>query len=234
MNDEFSKTLMQLQRGDGDAAFWSRAFLVLPVTGATVATVGSVMGSETLSATGEVARRLDERQFDLGEGPCWDAVNQAAPIAEVDFAANGPARWPLLWAALRAETIGSIYAFPMTVGTVQIGAVDLYSHDPSSLSEMHQRQAQAMAEVIGQHVVRGALATEADEKAPVDTPFSRRIVHQATGLVLAQVDVDAEDAMLLIQTRAHASGTSMMDVAEQLIAGRLRYVRVDGRIEVES
>ena len=49
----------------------------LPVTGAAVSTLGDVLGSETLSASDAHAARLDEVQFDLGEGPCWDALRSA-------------------------------------------------------------------------------------------------------------------------------------------------------------
>lgn len=234
MDDGFADELTELRQGTGDPAKLSAAFLqYLPVAGATVATVGSVMGNETLSATGYLAQRLDEWQFDLGEGPCWDAVGQARPVFETNFPANGGCRWPSLFAAARTESIGAIFAFPMTVGTLQIGAIDLYSHIPATLNTEQQHQASALADAIGQRVVRDALASHASGHE-AKTPFSRRLVHQATGLVLAQVDVNAEDAVLLIQTHAHSTGLSMMELSEQLLADRLRYVRVDGRIEVQS
>ena len=51
---------------------------VFPVTGSAVSTVGGFLGSETVAASDEYAARLDELQFDLGEGPCWDAVRSGA------------------------------------------------------------------------------------------------------------------------------------------------------------
>jgi len=233
-NDGFAAVVAELQQGVGDSEQLSGAFLMyLPVAGATVATVGSVMGTETLSATGDVARRLDEWQFDLAEGPCWDAVSQAKPVFETNFPQNGGARWPSLFSAAREAPIGAIFAFPLTVGALQIGAVDLYTRVPSVLNAEQQGRALALAEAIGQRVVRDALASQ-DSGLTADTPFSRRLVHQATGLVLAQVDVSPEDATLLIRTHAHSSGMSMMEVSERLLAGRLSYARVDGRIEVQS
>lgn len=232
MDERFSATLAGVRNGEGSTASLSSAFLLFfPVSGATVATVGSVMGSETLSATDDVARRLDERQFDLGEGPCWDALSDARPVLEQDFSRNGAERWPALFTALQGEPIGSLFAFPLAVGPIKVGAVDLYARVPVGLDERQQRQAAALADAVAQRVVREALASDAQLEA-AQTPYSRRLVHQATGMVLAQVDVDPDDALLLIQTHAYSSGISMMELAEQILSGRTAFVRANGRIEV--
>jgi hypothetical protein len=234
MTDIFAATLAELQRGDGDMSALSGAFVgLLPVHGATVATVGDVMGNETLSATDELARRLDEHQFDLREGPCWDALSRVSPVLENDFGKNGPQRWPSLASALQDQEIGSIFAFPMTVGTLRVGAVDLYAHVPRGLDPREQRQASAMADAIARRILRDALAAD-PEHAAADTPFSRRVIHQATGFVLAQVGVGPDDAALLIQAQAFTTGQTMMEVSENILGGRLTFARVGDRIEVRS
>jgi hypothetical protein len=62
--------------------------------------------------------------------------------------------------------------------------------------------------------------------------FSRRLIHQATGVVLASIEVSAEDARLVIQGHAFAAGKPMMTVAQDILDGRLRFVRDGDRIEV--
>jgi AmiR/NasT family two-component response regulator len=62
-------------------------------------------------------------------------------------------------------------------------------------------------------------------------PYSRRIVHQATGIVLAQLDVSADDARLVIQSHAFANDRSMMDVSRDIVDGRLDLSLDHGRIE---
>jgi hypothetical protein len=234
MTDTFAATLAGLQRGDRAVSDTSRAFLgLLPINGATVATVGDVMGNETLSATNEVARKLDEHQFDLREGPCWDAVSLVSPVLETDFARNAPERWPSLYSALQDVQIGSIFAFPMTVGTLRVGAVDLYAQVARGLDPQQQRQASAMADAIARRILRDALAADPDQSA-ADTPFSRRVVHQATGFVLAQLGVTPDDATLLIQAHAFTSGQTMIEVSENILSGSIAFARVGDRIEVRS
>jgi AmiR/NasT family two-component response regulator len=55
------------------------------------------------------------------------------------------------------------------------------------------------------------------------TTFSRRLIHQATGMVLAQSGTTAEDAYLIIQARAYADNRPMRDVAEDIIERRIRF-----------
>ena len=59
-------------------------------------------------------------------------------------------------------------------------------------------------------------------------------MHQATGFLLAQLGLAADDARLIIQGHAFATGRSMMETASAIVDGELRFRRIDGRIEVES
>jgi hypothetical protein len=230
MTESFITTLEELERSAHRPERFSSSFLqVLPITGAAVSTVGRMLGSETVSATDDMAARLDELQFDLGEGPCWEVVRGATFVAEPDFRSDGARRWPRLVAAIDSDDIASIYAVPITVGDLRFGAVDLYSRRRILLDDGHIRQATALAEVIGRHVLRDALSNV--EGGAGEKPYSRRVVHQATGIVLAQLDLSPDDALLVIQAHAFATGESMMDVSTDLVNGALRFVRQSTGIE---
>lgn len=235
MTDIFLATLSALEASPEEPQRFSTSFIeVLPVNGASVSTIGTVLGSETLSATDGVAARLDELQFDLGEGPCWDALRSARPVNASDFVGYGSSRWPSLVAALRQTPIASVFAFPLVVGALRFGAIDLYSRAPLALDAEQEQQAIAMADVVGRHVLRDALTT-AGVALEVDTkPYSRRIVHQATGVVLAQLGLTPEDAMLMIQAHAFGVGHSMMGVSQDILEGRLRFTRTERGIEAST
>jgi GAF domain-containing protein len=230
MNDAFSGAMARLQNGTVGSPEFSAPFLdVLPVTGAAVSTLGDFLGSETLSATDDRAARLDELQFDLGEGPCWDALRLSRPVLEPDV--NHPhIVWPAFSPALLEQRVRSIFAFPLQVGSLRIGAVDLYSLEPVTLHESQTRQATAMADVIGRRVLRNALASVDVEEQPVSA-YSRRLIHQATGMVLAQLELSADDARLVIHGHAFAVGKTMKEVAEDVLHGRLSFSNGDAGIE---
>jgi hypothetical protein len=211
---------------------YCEAFLaVFPVGGAAVSTIGEVLGSETVAASDGVAARLDELQFDLGEGPCWDAMRAAQPVLVPAVRASGPGRWPAFTDCAVKDGISSLFAFPLSVGPLRFGAVDLYSVDPVRLSGAQAQQAGALAEVVSRHVLRRALHALGADEGDAVSAFSRRLVHQASGVVLAQLDVSADDARLVIQGHAFATSRPMMEVAQDIIDGRLRFVREGSRIE---
>lgn len=233
MSDGFAAALDALERSAPGDQRYSEPFIeFLPVTGASVSTLGDVLGSETISATDAHAVRLDEAQFDLGEGPCWDALRLAAPIAEPALWRDGVARWPAFTAAVRGVPVSSIFAFPLIVGPLRLGAVDLYSRDPVALRTSDSRRAALLADAVGRRVLREALSASSGEDDMDTNPRTRRAVHQATGVVLAQLDLTPDDALLMIQAHAFATGRSMMDIAGEIVAGRVVFRRVQGRIEV--
>ncbi|MDY0910448.1 GAF domain-containing protein [Microbacterium sp. CFBP9034] len=231
MRDSFTAAMDALEDEGFTAARYSDPFVaVLPVTGAAVSTLGHLLGSETISATDAGAAHLDEVQFDLGEGPCWDALRLVRPVTEPSLTTRGRLRWPAFAAAVVDDAVRSVFAFPLAVGTLRIGAVDLYSRESMILDPLQMQRAEAMAEVVGRRVLRDALNEVNGGSASVN-PRSRRMVHQATGFVIAQLQVAADDAQLVIEGHAFAASRSTMDVAQDIIDGRLSFVRRDGRIE---
>lgn len=236
MDDAFKTALEGLEAPETRLTELPFSFLsVLPVTGASVSTLGSLLGSQTVSATDEAAAWLDELQFDLGEGPCWDAMRSARPVMESELRGRaGTERWPAFARAARSGQAASIFAFPLAVGSLRFGAIDLYSRHPLRLDQVQTTRATAMAAVIARRVLRDRIAELEIPDESTLSPFSRRKVHQATGIVLAQLDIDADEARLLLHSRAFATGISVMTVAEDVLEGRVIFTRDSGTIEVES
>jgi len=219
--DPFQVATDALSDAEEKVSELARPFLrLLPVSGASVSTFGSLLNAETISATDARAERVDELQFDLGEGPCWDALSARQPVLEPDFGNRTDSSWPAFTDAVRSEGIGALFAFPLVFGPLDIGAIDLYSVDPLSLSTQQQQQTVALAAIVSRILLRNAIGHS--ETASESTVFSRRIIHQATGMVLAQLNTSAEDAYLIIQARAFADGRPMHAVAEDVVERRLR------------
>ncbi|WP_237280310.1 GAF and ANTAR domain-containing protein [Subtercola vilae] len=194
----------------------------LDIDGAAVSTIGAVLGSETISASDALAARLDEIQFDLGEGPCWDALSTANPVLEPDWI-HHERSWPGFEAALGVSSVGALFAFPLMIGPLRLGAIDLYTVRPKMLSDEQVSQTQLLAKIVSRMVLRRALRLSEDEWVdPPDTKYSRRVVHQATGVVLAQLRIAPDDALLLIKGHAFSAGRSVIDISTSIVDGRLK------------
>jgi hypothetical protein len=233
MSDSFAAAMDTLERSPDQPETFCDVFLdVFPISGASVSTIGEVLGTETLAASDRQAARLDELQFDLGEGPCWDAMRSAQQVLAPDIRRADRSPWPALSKALQSEQVSSVFAFPLVVGPLRFGAIDLYSAEPFRLSGSQAEQAGAMATVVSRHVLQRAIASIGGGYEEPGNAFSRRLIHQASGMVLAQIDVSADDARLVIQGQAFSAGRSMMQVAQDILDGRLRFTRTGSRIEV--
>lgn len=207
-------------RGSYCAPFLS----LIPVTGAAISTIGTLVAPETVCASDAAAARLDELQFDLGEGPCWEAFATGRPVLERDIRDGARGAWPAFVEAVRDLPVRGVYAFPLTIGSLSVGVIDLYSSRPADLKDSHQRDAEALASIAARQILRELVMRSGDESE--DDPgseFSRRTIHQATGMVLAQLNVTADDAVLILQAHAYASGRSLRDIADDVLARRLDF-----------
>lgn len=192
------------------------------VSGAVISTLGRPLGSQTVCASDDVAARIDEIQIDLGEGPCWEALRTRRPVLETDIQNGGGEEWPGARAALRELPVGALYAFPMFVGDLGVGSVDLYRRSAGRLPHGDVREMTAVAAAAARHVLRRALDDLGNvDDGMADGPYSRREVHQASGMVAAQLSVSLDDAMLVLRGRAFASGRSVREVAADVVARRI-------------
>ena len=233
MSDAFAAAMDRLTRPERDPAELAGPIAdALPVTGAAISTMGDFLGNETVSATDLQAARIDELQFDLGEGPCWDAMATARPVFEPNVRTHPAGVWPAFSEAIRKDEVGASFAFPLFVGPLRLGALDLYSTRPLNLSDLHAQQSAAFAAVVSRLVLHRALSRVGRDETPeADLQFSRRTIHQATGMVLAQLNLPPDEARLVIQAHAFAVGRSMQEIAEDIVERRLNFSVSDDGIE---
>ena len=83
-------------------------------------------GIDTPAGSGEALRRLDELQFELHEGPCFDALRKHEVVIARDLSTDG--RWPT-WGPRVTDEIGvrSIVSYRLFTAEDTLGAMNLYS-----------------------------------------------------------------------------------------------------------
>lgn len=198
---------------------------VLPIDGAGIATLGHPFGSETVCASNQLVARLDELQIDLGEGPCWQAQATRRPVLTSDTRDSSRDAWPVFAEAIQDDNVGALYAFPLIIGPLSIGAIDLYSVRTGGLSEKQVADATELASIAARQVLRCTLSDcefrSRDDAGDAVTEYSRRVVHQATGMVLAQLNVPAADALLIIRGHAFADNRPVRDIATEIVERKL-------------
>ncbi|MHA7154008.1 GAF and ANTAR domain-containing protein [Arthrobacter sp. TMN-50] len=212
---------------DGDSANLCTPYLEeLPVTGAAISVFGGSL-QETVCCSDDLARKLDELQFELGEGPRWEASASRLPVLIPDVTDDWHTRWPVFGNAVRATKVRAVFVFPLTLGAIDIGVVELYRIRPGGLSSASQAAASVLTDRTSWILLRRMLSREpglVDSFGGNDgTSLSRREIHQATGMVLAQANINATDALLLLRGYAFSEGQPLKEVAQSVIDRRLDF-----------
>jgi GAF domain len=203
------------------------AISAVDVDGAGLSMMTSAGHRGTVCATDDVARRIEDLQFSLGEGPCFDAFTGGRPvsIADVELAlGTAHARWPVFTEGVAAIGVGALFAFPLLIGAIPLGALDLYRRRPGTLTPPQLRSAWRIAGAAAGALldVRSGMAMDLPpDTAPTGASY-RLEVHQATGMASVQLAVTIDEAFLRLRAYAYAQERDIDDVARDIVAGRLQ------------
>lgn len=203
----------------------ARFIAELPVTGASISVVTASRSQSTISATDATAARLDEIQFSLGEGPHWDAQTSGSLVMVPDTRAGDPYQWPLFRGAIADLPVRALFAFPLHLGAITVGVADLYCTNPGGLEDSEVEIAQRLCRSVVPTALNQAirLADEEDGGRTGLAAETRRDVHQATGMILAQLGVNATEAFVRLKAHAYSSGRTIQQVAEDVVGRRIDF-----------
>jgi len=139
-------------------------------------------GIESVSATDDIPSRVDAIQYDVGEGPCLEAMSEHEAFAIDDLAADE--RWPAFsWRTVEETGVRSMLSFRLFVQGDTIGSLNLYSRCPAVFDE-HARQCRVV--IAGKTERHGAVTPEiririASLGKPYDLGVQTRIEHRSEG-----------------------------------------------------
>ena len=211
----------------------SACVAALPVSGVGLVLMTHEGPAGTVAVTDGAAAKLEDLQFTLGEGPCVEASRTGRPVLQPELEATGPARWPVFAPSALDIGIQAIFAFPLRLGAIRLGVLDLYRDRSGPLSDAELAEALAFADSATMMLLHLQSLTP-DEDGPlgaVPVVEDRAEVHQATGMVSVQAGVPLGQAIGLLQARAFATGRPIGAVARDVLAGLMQFSNDDhGRI----
>jgi hypothetical protein len=225
--DRLRRILAELSDG---GSIWPAARLCVvgpQITGANGVGVMLMTGDiprGSLCSSDEVSQLIEELQYTLGEGPCVDAYQNDTIVTEPDLAHPQTRRWfaftpPAVKAGARA-----VFGFPLRVGTVRLGALNLYRDRPGQLSADQHADAMVLADVTARWVLdaqAGAPSGVVAEQLEAGADF-HLAVHNAAGIVSVQEGISVTEALLRLRAFAYSHDRLLDDVAQDVIARRLR------------
>lgn len=227
IGDRMGRILAALSTGAGppSSVRLCRASMdIVGVTGAGIMLMSGDVPQGSVCTTDAVSALLEDLQYTLGEGPCVDAYHKDRVVLEPDLVDPTTRRWAAFTPPALGAGVRAVFGFPLGIGTVRLGALNLYRDRPGPLGVEQHADALSMAEVTARWVLdwqsdapAGILARELER----DADF-HYIVHNAAGIVSVQLQVSLTEA--LVRLRAHAFSHALLvdDVARAIAAHTLR------------
>jgi hypothetical protein len=195
------------------------ASAVLGAEGGAITLAYTSVERVTLCATDERAARLEDLQDVLGQGPGPTAYDTGRQMRAA-LGAAGDERWPE-FDRIATATLGpmDVRAIPMRPHLAVLGVLTCHLPEITGAT-FDEAAAQFLAVAIAVALLQdpGAYSTESSG------PWSSRAqIHQATGMVVAQLRVGTSDALALLRAHAYAHGVSLEAVAASVVRRELDF-----------
>jgi hypothetical protein len=175
----------------------------------------------TVSTSDGLSGEIESLEDVLGEGPGRLAFTQdRIVIAQVDRHDEVAAAFPVF--SQLVETItgpATFVAVPLHVDGRVVGVLSLYFTTGRLTRE--EADMQVLADAVGLALV--------DELDSLDWSVRSRI-HQATGMVTAQLRIVPEDALAILRAHAFVDSTTLEAVADEVVGRRLVFVRDESNV----
>ncbi len=169
---------------------------------------------ESPAVSDPLVARGDELQYELGEGPCLDAIHDSSLVEARDVAADS--RWPR-WAPKVADELGvrSMLCVQLYTSETAHGALNMYATTPDAFGTEDHHLASTFAAVAAAAI--SAARTEEQLQSAVQT---RTLIGQAQGILMERFTLSASRAFAVLSRVSQDSNVKLVDVARQIVDTR--------------
>lgn len=169
---------------------------------------------DTPAATNEAVRRLDELQFRLKEGPCFDAIWSGDTVNSADLADDR--RWPK-WGPRAVADLGvaSMLCYRLFTSDETVGALNLYSRSRDAFDADDINNGFYLAAHLAV-AVAGAETAEQLNTAIVN----RTSIGQAEGILMERFSLQPAQAFAVLTRISQHSNVRLHLVASELVRTR--------------
>ena len=166
---------------------------------------------ETPASSDERATRADQLQYELGQGPCLDAIWEHETFQIEDFTTE--ARYPT-WSRRVAEDTGirSSLSFQLFTSGDSLGALNLYSPRPGDFDSEDRAEGSVFAALAAV-----ALASAQTEEQLRSAIISRTLIGQAQGILMERYKMTAEQSFEVLRRVSQDGNIKVREVAQRLI-----------------
>lgn len=195
------------------------------VTGADSASITTYRRGRftTTAASDDLSRRGDDLQYELGSGPCVDAVVDDAIYTPSDIAVDE--RWPEYGPRVSEELgVSSMLSFRLHTGSTEsLDGLNIYSRTVGAFDED--------ALLTGMFIAsQAALAISCDKVANLERALATsREIGTAIGVLMTSAKLTREQAFGRLRVASQESNRRLSEVAAEVVDTGALEVRRPGR-----
>jgi GAF domain-containing protein len=167
--------------------------------------------------TDPTSPEIDSAQYETGVGPCLDAWRHQR-VFRIESTADDE-QWPAFSQACLEHGVGSTISFPLGVRGNGIGALNLYSKEPSAFSDDDEQTGMLFAEQASVALTNAQLYDSAYRLTQQlqEALTSRAVIDQAKGILMGQHGVGPDEAFNVLRTTSQRENRKLRDIAQELV-----------------
>ena len=171
----------------------------------------------TMGGTGEIAEQLDERQRQVGRGPCLNAAEGGSWVIVDDMETED--RWPDYSPRALELGVRSSLSVPLPTQEHVVAALNWYSTKPGAFTAEHVRPAESFAAQVAVAVANAhhynSVATTARQMQ--EAMATRAVIEQAKGILMAQSKVDPDQAFNMLVRASQRENRKLREIAAAIV-----------------
>jgi GAF domain-containing protein len=175
-----------------------------------------------VASSSETMRLVELFELQAKEGPCLDAFRTGDRVEHENLRA-GSGRWPRFATVALEAGFQSVFALPLRLRDMTIGALNLFSTEHSPMDEADVLVARAFADLATISVLQQHHTAESQRvnEQLTNALTSRIVIEQAKGVVFERAGVEMDEAFARLRAYARNHNLRLTDVARSAIDGSL-------------
>jgi putative methionine-R-sulfoxide reductase with GAF domain len=189
-----------------------------PSAAACGLTMARSSGPVTVAATGPLAERADERQYELDAGPCLEAMRDGVVVRVEDMTRED--RWGAYPALAADAGVRSSLSLPLVVEGRSRGALNLYATEAGAFGPDDETTGANWAGHASGALGVALRISDSDERADAlqGGLDSRTTIGQAVGLLMARERCTADQAFALLRLSSQRRNVKLRDIAAGVVS----------------
>jgi len=181
--------------------------------------------ANTIVATAEFVRQVDDVQYGLGQGPCITAAREG--ITVVSGSLGGDVRWSRFGGRVARLGVHSALSLPLMIADQVVGAMNVYAYEKDVFDERAAELGEIFAVPAAVAVQNAQALAEARRLATrLQTALdSRVLVERAVGILMSRSGISSEEALHRLRVLSQHQHEQLPVIAQTIVDEAVRAAR---------